>query len=74
MKNPRLTAFKIFDDMVAGEKLRVSVFAKKEPDLFIQIGKEYIDKGGDIMFNADYSVIYKVRSMADILAIADGNK
>lgn len=71
MKDPKKLAFKIFDDMKAGEKALVSVFAPRNPDLFIQLGKQYIDDGGDLMFSEDYATIYKTTPLADIIATAD---
>jgi hypothetical protein len=67
MKTPREYAFAIFDNMKNGEFLKVLAHAPNKPDLFIQMGKDYIDEGGAIEFNDDYTRIRKITSMAEVL-------
>lgn len=67
MKSARKTAYAIFDSMETCDILKVSVFAPNQPDLFIQLAKDYIDEGGDIEFSEDYSRIRKLTPMAELL-------
>ncbi|KIO75607.1 hypothetical protein TH53_19915 [Pedobacter lusitanus] len=60
-------AFKVFDSMKISDVIIIREFAKKDPGAFIQYGKNYIDNGGSIEFNHDYSKIRKVSSMDDLV-------
>jgi len=71
MRTPKEYAFALFDSMKNGEFLKVSAHAPNKPDLFIQIAKDYIDEGGAIEFNDDYTRIRKITSMAEFLAAED---
>lgn len=68
MKDPRKTAYALFDSMKIGDVLKVSIHAPKKPELFIQMGKDYIDAGGDLEFSGDYSKIRKLTPMSELLA------
>lgn len=56
-------AFKLFEKLQPGEIIIVSKIAKKDPKLFIALGKEFIDQGGFIEFDKDYR---KIKGLARI--------
>jgi hypothetical protein len=58
----RQYAFDIFDKLRINQSIMVKDFAKKDPEAFIQYGKDYIDNGGGLVFNSDYSIITKTMS------------
>lgn len=48
-------AFQIFTDMQPGDVIDIRNFAKKDPDGFIQFGKDWIDQGNtNYEFSPDY--------------------
>jgi hypothetical protein len=65
MRQPQEFAFELFDLMKPHEQIMVSELAKNKPEKFIQCGKDYIDKGGLIQFNSDYSIITKLHPIPD---------
>jgi len=58
--------WKILDKIEVGNKILVSDYAKKDPKLFINCCKLYIDVYGNMMFNKDYTELYKVYSFKEI--------
>lgn len=70
MEEPYKIASAIFDNMKPGSMIKVSDFAAKNPDLFIQMAKQYIDNGGMIGFLFNYSVIQKQHPIPESNSIA----
>jgi len=52
-----------FDNMRPGQTL--SIDKVKNPDVMVRSAKEYIDEFGTLEFNADYSVVKKLRPMPE---------
>jgi hypothetical protein len=52
-------AFKIFDDMPAGQVIAIKEIAKKDPETFKQYIKDYIDTVGNITVSGDWKKFRK---------------
>lgn len=48
---------KYFNNLTPGKSVLIS--QAKSPEVFLAAGKEYIDRGGSLTFNDDYSVLTK---------------
>lgn len=62
-------AFHVFDKLKLGQSIIIAKFAKNDPAAFTQYAMEYIDNGGGLEFNEDYSIIRKVESREQIRAM-----
>lgn len=58
--------WEILDKIEVGNSILVSDYAKKDPKLFIECCKQYIDVYGNMVFNKDYTKIYKCLSFKEI--------
>ena len=56
----------ILDRMKVGNVLIIKDFAPNKPQLFIDCAKQYADVFGNIIFNGDYTEIYKVNTFDEI--------
>jgi hypothetical protein len=63
MAELRQRAFELFEKMKPGQILVISEFAKKDPEKFVQYGKDYIDQGNNFEFNKNYT---KYKRLAEI--------
>jgi len=52
-------AFKFFDEMKAGQVVAIKEIAKKDPEVFKQYLKDYIDAGGNITISSDWKKFRK---------------
>lgn len=66
----RAYAYQMFDELEKGQVIVIKNETTR-PDVLVQYGKDYIDKGGNIMFSGDYSKVIKTTPLAEIIAIAD---
>jgi hypothetical protein len=69
MRQPQEFAFELFELMKPDEQITVSEIAKNKPELFIHFGKDYIDNGGLIQFNSDYSIITKLHPIPENITL-----
>jgi hypothetical protein len=51
-----------FDKMKDGEKIEISVVGKRDPDLFIDMCKNYINTHPNYEFSSDYKFIRKLNT------------
>lgn len=58
--------WKILDKIEIGKNILISDYAKKDPELFIDCCKQYIDVYGNMMFNKDYTEVYKCHTFKEI--------
>lgn len=56
----------ILDRMKVGNVLIIKDFAPNKPELFINCAKQYIDVYKNLVFNKDYTEIYKVHTFQEI--------
>lgn len=56
----------ILDKIKIGEKILIHDYAKKNPELFIKCCKQYIDTYGNMIFNKNYTELYKCYSFKEI--------
>ncbi len=56
----------ILDKIEVGQKILISQYAPKKPDLFIDCAKKYADCYGTILFSDDYKQIKKVNTFKQI--------
>ena len=61
-------AFKFFDSMVSGQTCTIKEIAKKDPEAFKEYIKAYIDSGGNMTVNSNWT---KFRKDADISEFKD---
>ena len=59
-------AFGLFDKLPLGKSLIIRDTAPRDPKAFIQYAKDYIDLGGGLEFNKDYTVLTKTLSKEEI--------
>ena len=52
-------AFKFFDEMKVGQVVAIKEIAKKDPELFKQYLRDYIDEGGNITISSDWKKFRK---------------
>lgn len=55
-----MVTWEIIDKMELGTKIKVSDFAKKRPDIFIQASKMFIDCYHTAEFNFNYTTLKKI--------------
>lgn len=67
-------AFDIFNKLNIGQSIVVKDFAKNDPKAFIQYGKDYIDDGGGLVFNHDYSIMTKTETFQELMEYIDSRK
>lgn len=56
----------ILDRMKVGNVLIIKDFAPNKPELFINCAKQYADVFGNIVFNDNYTEIYKIYSFDEV--------
>jgi hypothetical protein len=61
-----LACWNILDKIEVGQKIIISQYAPKKPDLFIECAKKYADCYGTILFSDDYKQIKKVLNFVDV--------
>jgi hypothetical protein len=52
-------AFKFFDEMKVGQVVAIKEIAKKDPEVFKQYLRDYIDEGGHITISSDWKKFRK---------------
>lgn len=70
MTNKEL-AFKLFDNMAEGQVIAIKEIAKKDPEVFKQYIKDYIDEGGLMTVSSDWK---KFRKDSDGSGFIDANR
>lgn len=61
-----VACWKTLDKMKVGNVLVIQHFAPNKPDLFIDCAKQYIKVYKNLLFNKDYTEIYKVYSFKEV--------